>query len=131
MEKLNTPSFSGTSVEGYWQNFSKRNKHKIIGKRGQKYELSCQNWTTYNNFVLIYSHMVGKLVHAKLTVNSDYPAWENKIRKLCTNDKVYGYKVYHKIVRPRLYFCGDKVDGNISMKSDGQNRGELLLTALN
>ena len=50
-KQKNTPNFTGTSGPGYWQNFMKRNKQKIVVKRSQKYELSRQNWTTYNNFV--------------------------------------------------------------------------------
>ena len=48
-KRNNTPNFIGNLGEGYWRNFMKRNKNKIVGKPGQKYELNCQNWTTYNN----------------------------------------------------------------------------------
>ena len=39
-KEKNTPNDTGTLGRGYWVNFMKRNKSKIIGKRGQKYELS-------------------------------------------------------------------------------------------
>ena len=54
----NTPNFTSILGPGYWQNFMERNKHKIIGKHGQKYKLSRQNWTTYNYFLSLYNHNI-------------------------------------------------------------------------
>ena len=127
-KRNNTPNFTGTLGPGYWQNFMKRNKHKIVGKRGQKYELSRQNWTTYNNFVSMYNHIIDELVHAKLAVKLETPTWMNRNGEVCTEEEAYGCKVHHMITRPELCFCGDEVGGNISMQGDGHNRGELLLT---
>ena len=45
----------GTVGTSYWKSFLKRNRHRLVSKRGQKYELSRHNWTTYTNFVLMYS----------------------------------------------------------------------------
>ena len=105
----------------------KRNKHKIIGKRDQKYKLNHQNWTTYNNFVSMYNHVIDELVHAKVAVKLDHPVWMNQNGEICSESEAFGYKVHHKILRPDLCFCGDEVGGNISMKGDGHNGGELLL----
>ena len=127
-KRNNTPNFTGTLGPGYWQNFMKRNKHKIVGKRGQKYELSRQNWTTYNNFVSMYNHIIDELVHANLAVKLETPTWMNRNGEVCTEEEAYGCKVHHVITRPELCFCGDEVGGNISMKGDGHNGGELLLT---
>ena len=40
-KKIHTQNFTGTLGRGYWVNFMKRNKNKIVGRRGQKYELIC------------------------------------------------------------------------------------------
>ena len=47
----------GTVEIGYWNRFIKRHKDKLVTKRGQKYELNRQNWTTYTNFANMYSHV--------------------------------------------------------------------------
>ena len=127
-KQTNTPNFTGTLGRGYWVNFMKRNRNKIVGKRGQKYELSRQNWTTYNNFVQMYNHIIDELVDAKLAVKLDNPVWMNRSGEECDESEAFGCKVHHKIIRPELCFCGDEVGGNISMKGDGHNGGELLLT---
>ena len=36
---------------GYWQGFMKRNKHLIVSRKGQKYELNRSNWTTYQKIL--------------------------------------------------------------------------------
>jgi len=43
---------------GYCQQFLKRQCDKILGKRGQKYELDCHKWTTYANFFDMYQHTI-------------------------------------------------------------------------
>ena len=67
-KRTNTPNSTGTVGRGYWRKFMKRNKSKIVGKRGQKYKLNRQNWTTYNNFVQMYKHIIDEMMDAGLAV---------------------------------------------------------------
>ena len=97
-KQTNTPNFTGTLGRGYWVNFMKRNRNKIVGKRGQKYELSRQNWTTYNNFVQMYNHIIDELVDAKLAVKLDNPVWMNRSGEECDESEAFGCKVHHKII---------------------------------
>ena len=39
----------GTVGIGYWRGFKRRNEHKIVTKKGAKYELDRDKWTTYAN----------------------------------------------------------------------------------
>ena len=43
----------------------------------------------------------------------------------CNEEEAHGYKVHYRIIRPELCFYGDEVRGNISMKADGYNEGEM------
>ena len=54
----NTPNCVGMVGKGYWRSFLKRHKNQIVSKRGQKYELNRQNWTTYANFTNMYNHAI-------------------------------------------------------------------------
>jgi len=126
-KKTNTPNCTGTVGRGYWRKFMRRNKSKIVGKRGQKYELNRQNWTTYNNFVQMYDHIIDEMMDAGLAVELDEPVWMNRKGEICPEEEAFGCKVHHKIIHPELCFCGDEVGGNISMKGDGHHGGELLL----
>ena len=76
----------------------------------------------------MYNHIVDKLIHAKLAVKLDNPIGMNKNEEVCTKEEVYGCQIHHKIIQPELCLCGDEVGENISMKGDGINGGELLLT---
>ena len=114
----NTPNTSGVVGRGYWRSFLKRNKNKIVSKRGQKYELNRQNWTTYANFVHMYNSIIDEMVEAGVAERLDEPVWMDRDGKICLEDDAFGCKVHHKIVRPDMCICGDEVGGNISMKGD-------------
>ena len=58
----------------------------------------------------------------------DEPVWMDRDGNTCTEEEAFGCKVHHKIVRHDLCFCGDEVRDNISMKRDGYNGGEKVLT---
>ena len=70
---------SSVSVgNGYRARFMKKNKDKIVSRRGQRYELNRQKWTTYSNFVHMYNHCIDKMVDAGVAVELDDPIWMNR-----------------------------------------------------
>ena len=114
---------------GYWYSFMKRNRNKISSKRGQKYELDRQNWTTYANFADMYDHCVIEMEQAGVAKKLDEPTWMTKEGQECDPENAFGCKVTHQIVRPDMCLCGDEVGGNICMAGDGHVGGELFLSA--
>ena len=46
---------------GYFDFFKKRNAHRIVSKRDQKYEMDRDNWTTYRNFSNMYDHVIEEM----------------------------------------------------------------------
>ena len=117
-----------TVSSGYWYSFMKRNCHQIVSKRGQKYELDRQNWTTYANFADMYNHCIDEMEHAGVAKKLHQPIWMTKEGIVCDVDNAYGGKVTHNIIRPDMCLCGDEVGGNICMAGDGHVGGELFLT---
>ena len=128
-KQKNTPNSTGTVGQGYWRSFLKRYKNQIVSKRGQKYELNRQNWTTYANFSNMYNHAIDAMVDAGLAVKLREPVWMDRNGNVCSEEDAFGCKVHHKLLRPDMCVCGDEVGNNISMKGDGHAGGELLLTA--
>ena len=116
-----------TLSRGYWYSFMKRNRHRIVSKRGQKYELDRQNWTTYANFADMYNHCALEMEHAGVAKRLEEPIWMTRDGVQCTVDDAYGCKVTHAIIRPDMCLCGDEVGGNICMAGDGHVGGELFL----
>ena len=112
---------------GCWSRFMKRHKDKIVSKRGQRYELNRQKWTTYSNFVHMYNHCINKMVNAGVAVELDTPVWMDRAGNECDEANSYGCMVTHKLIRPEMCICGDEVGGNLSMKGDGNEAGKLLL----
>ena len=123
----NTNNEEGLVGRGYWRKFMKRNRDKIVSKRGQKYELNRQNWTTYSNFVHMYDHCIQEMIEAGVAKELDKPVWMDRYGNVCNEDDAFGCKVFHQLVRPDMCICGDEVGGNISMKGDGHAGGQLML----
>ena len=118
---------SGSVGQSYWRAFLKRNAHKIISKRGQKYELDRQNWTTYANFVNMYDQCIEQMVRAGVAKKRIEPAWMDEKGQVCDESQAYGCKVTHDLIHPDWCLVGDEVGGNISMKGDGHAGGRLYL----
>ena len=128
-KEKNTPNCVATVGKGYWRSFLKRHKNQIVSKRGQKYELNRQNWTTYANFTNMYNHAIDAMVDAGLAIKLDEPVWMDRSGYVCSEEDAFGCKVHYQLLRPDMCICGDEVGNNISMKGDGHAGGELLLTA--
>ena len=81
-----------------------RNKHKFAGKRGQKYEQSRKNWTTYNNFVQMYNHIIGELVDVGLAVKLYHQIWMNRTGEECDESEAFGCKSITKLFDQNYVF---------------------------
>ena len=66
----------GKVGRNYWRLFMKRNRHKIVSKRGQKYELDRAAWSTYRNFDQMYNQVAEEMIEAKVA-RKIYPTWMN------------------------------------------------------
>ena len=119
----------GTVGYKYWRGLMKRNKHRLVSKRGQKYSLDKQNWTTYHNFLHMYEHTYEEMVSAGVAERLPEPVWMDRNGTPCEEDDFFGCMVKYKLTHPDLCFVGDEVGGNISMKGDGHAAGRLLLGA--
>ena len=49
---------------GYFIDFKKRNAHRIVSKRCQKYEMDRDNWTTFRNFSNMCDHVIEEMCDA-------------------------------------------------------------------
>ena len=120
---------TGTVGYKYWNGFMKRNKYRLVSRRGQKYSLDRQNWTTYHNFSDMYEHTYEEMVSSGVAEKLTNPIWLDKEGNECDEDESFGCKVNYKLIHPNQCFVGDEVGGNISMKGDGHVGGRKLLTA--
>ena len=104
----------GTICIGYWQAFKKRNAHLIYSKRGQKYELDRNKWTTYTNFDQMYDHVYEAPEDANFAVKLDTPVAQDANGERCNDEDAIGCKVTHNLTHPEIYFVMDEVGGNKS-----------------
>ena len=76
----------------------KRNKDKIVSKRGPRYELNRQKWTTYANFVHMNNHCIDKMMEAGVAIKLEEPVWMNREGQECSEEEAFGCKVTHKLI---------------------------------
>ena len=82
-----------TVGSGYWQGFMQRNKHLIVSRKGQKYELNRSNWTTHQNLPQIYESIEEEFIVAGAAVKLDNPVWMNGDGDVVDEQDTFGCKV--------------------------------------
>ena len=97
----------GTICIGYWKAFKKRNAHLICSKRGQKYELDRDKWTTYANFVQMYDHVYEALEDMNLAEKLDTTIARNANEERYDDGEAVGCKVIHNLTYPKMYLVMD------------------------
>ena len=75
---------------GYWYAFKKRNEHLICSKRGQKYALDRDKWTTYANFADMYKHVYIEMADAGVAVKLTEPVWQDENGSPCNESSAFG-----------------------------------------
>jgi len=118
---------NGKVGPGYWRGFVKRNKENITTKRGKKYELNRDSWTTYRNFYDMYSFSEENLVDCGLAKKLDNPVWMDCAGNIVDEKDACGCKVTIDITHPEMIVVADEVGGNTNMKGDGHVGGQKYL----
>ena len=86
----------------YFKGFKKRNAHRIVSKRGQKYEMDRDNWTTYRNFSNMSDNVIEEMCDAGVAEKLDSPVWMDRDGKECQPIEAFGCKVTHRIKHPDI-----------------------------
>ena len=92
----------GKVGRSYWRSFLKRNNHRLISTRGQKYELNRQNWTTYANFRHMYNHIYNEMVDAGVAEPLGKSIWMDIEGNECLEEEAVGCQVTHKLCHPDM-----------------------------
>ena len=90
---------------GYWQGFMQRNKHLIVSRKGQNYELNRSNWTTYQNFAQMYESIEEDLIAAGVATLLDEPIWMTANGNVVEEKDACGCKVMIDITKARDVCC--------------------------
>ena len=96
-------------------------------KRGQKYELDRDNWTTYSNFLQMYDQIYEEMEEAGVARKLLIPEWQDVNGKTCDVADSVGCKVTHELTYPEMCIVMDEAGGNTSQKGDGHIGGKLLV----
>jgi len=98
-----------------------------VTKKGEKYELDRQNWTTYSNFKLMYDNIAIEMVDSGIAIELDTPLWKDAYGHNCEKQFAYRFKVTYDIVDPDYFLMADEVGGNLNQKGDGHVGGTRLI----
>jgi len=74
--KLGSASFEyGYVTHGWWYGFKRRNRHRLVTKRGEKFSSHHANWTKMKNVCQMYDVIYDELVDAGVAINLDVPVF--------------------------------------------------------
>ena len=85
------------------------------------------SWSTYANFSQMYDGLINKFVDVGVAIEREFPVWMYRNGNIVDEDKEFGCKVTHDIIRPDHIIVMDEVGGNTSQKGYVQIGGELML----
>ena len=117
----------------WWNNFIRRNNHRLKSKSGKTYGFDRANFTTYLNFCDMYDHIEDILVYeSRVATKYDQPVWVNeKGYKVESEDDAYGLKATIHIHQPDMCIVLDEVGCNLSQENDKSKGGELYVCGPN
>ena len=114
---------------GYWYGFRKRNKHKLVSKRGVQFGHNRSEWCKYDNFQNMYQLVYEAMEHAGVATKLAEPEWQNKMGETVNSQaEACGEKVAYKITHADHILYVDEVGNNTSQRDDG-HKGEKYLVA--
>jgi hypothetical protein len=101
-----------------------RNHNRLRSKRGRRFELNREKWTTYTNFSKMYQDHEAEMIDAGVAEPLPNPVWMSKNGKIVSDEKqAYGCKVSTKLTRPDMCIVMDEVGCNTSQLNDGHVGG--------
>ena len=128
-KKKHSHGESGAVGLGYWYRSKRRHADKIGSKRGNKYKLDCDSWTTYVNFLQMYDFVYEEMEDNRVAVWLDNLEWQYCNGNICDQNNTAGCRVTHNITQPERCIVMDEVGSNTSQKDDGKFGGKLLVYA--
>mmetsp|Transcript_31728 Transcript_31728/g.67253 ORF Transcript_31728/g.67253 Transcript_31728/m.67253 type:complete len:115 (+) Transcript_31728:309-653(+) len=63
----------GRVGKGWWRGFLRRNGHRIVTQRGEKFAVHRSDWTTFDNIKQMYDVIYDEMVDAKIAEKIDSP----------------------------------------------------------
>ena len=117
----------GTVGSGCWCAFKKRHAHRIVSKRGHKFELDRSNLTTYANFEQMHDNIATEMIEDGIVVELEEPACKDRNGNTCSKEDSFGCKVTHEIIHHHYALVAHELGGNISQKGDSHVGGTKLL----
>ena len=114
--------------KGYYRGFMKRNEHRLMSKRGVKFASNRSEWSTYQNFRIMYDGVYDEMVAAGVAEHLNEKVWMDIDGNLClSEEEAFGEKVDTVVTHPDFLLFVDEVSNNTNQKNDGPKGGEKVL----
>ena len=95
-------------------------------KKGEKFELDRQHWTTYPNFKIVHDGIALEMVDSGIAVELEEFIWKDENGFTCAENKSCGFQVAHDIDHPSYFLMAYKAGRNLNQNADGRRGGVLL-----
>ena len=113
--------------EWWWRSFLKRNKHRLVSKKGRKFAVNRDLWCIYANFADMYDAIYDDMVDAGVAEKMSDPAYMNAKGEVVDKDKAVGRKCTHRLIYPNYCLVADETGSNMATKGDGHIGGVKYL----
>jgi hypothetical protein len=121
----------GQVSDKYWYSFLRKYQHRIVSKKGRRYELDRSKWTRYKNFKEMYDNVEEEMIAAGIAEQLDTPQYMDRngncAKTETRRNKINGMKVKVQLKRPDMCIVLDEVGSSLSMVKDGHVGGRRYI----
>ncbi len=118
----------GEIGKGWWRGFLRRNGHRIVTQRGEKFAVDRSNWTTLDNISQMYDIIYDEMIDAKIAKKMEVQIFMDQYGNEVDESHRFGKKVDTEMTHPEYCIFGDETRCNTSMKTDGHIAGTKYIT---
>jgi hypothetical protein len=118
---------SGEVGRSYWTLFMRRNAHRLVTKRGERFASNRADWSKMSYIKQMYDVIYDQLVDARVARLREIPVFMNRAGEIVDESEKYGEPVDIDVLHPDYILFGDETGCNTSQQKDGHEGGRKYL----
>jgi hypothetical protein len=113
----------------YWKLFMKRNAHRLVTKRGERFACNRADWSKLSYFKQMYDVIYDQMVDAGVARVREIAVFMNRSGDIVDEASKFGEPCDIEILHPDYILFGDETGCNTSQKKDGHEAGTKYICA--
>ena len=124
------PERLGEVGRGYWTGFMRRQSHRLVTKRGERFASNRADWSKFSYIKQMYDVIYDEYVDAGVAKPRAVSVFMDRAGNICDEESKFGEPCDIEITHPEYILFGDETGCNTSQKKDGHAAGTKYVVAV-